>query len=62
MVFDCSALESHRWNHPTLFKTRVSRSLSDIMDKNPMEVAAFVSECKKSCLALVDDEMCEMTD
>ena len=28
MVFDCSALESHRWNHPSLFTTRGSRSLS----------------------------------
>ena len=54
MVFDCSALESHRWNHPTLFTTRGSRSLSDFMDQDPTEVAAFVSDCKKSCLALVD--------
>ena len=52
MVFDCSALESHRWNHPSLFTTRGSRSLSDFMDQDPTEVAAFVSECKKSCLAL----------
>ena len=54
MVFDCSALESHRWNHPSLFTTRGSRSLSDFMDQDPTEVAAFVSECKKSCLALAD--------
>ena len=54
MVFDCSALESHRWNHPSLFTTRGSRSLSDFMDQDPTEVAAFVSECTKSCLALAD--------
>ena len=54
MVFDCSALENLRWNHPSLFTTRGSRSLSDFMDQDPTEVAAFVSECKKSCLARVD--------
>ena len=54
MVFDCSALESHRWNHPSLFKRRTSRSLSAFMDQDPTEVAAYVSECKQSCLALAD--------
>jgi hypothetical protein len=54
MVFDCSALESLRWIHPSLFTTIGSRSLSDFMDQDPTEVAAFVSECKKSCLAIVD--------
>ena len=54
MVFDCSALESHRWNHPSLFTTRGSRSMSDFMGQDPTEVAAFVYDCKKSCLALVD--------
>ena len=46
MVFDCSALEDHRWNHPSLF-LRDSRSLSDFMDQDPTEVAAFVYECKE---------------
>ena len=55
MVFDCSALETHRWNHPSLFTTRVSRSLIHFMDQDPTKVAAFVSECKKSCLAFVND-------
>ena len=50
MVFDCSALESHRWNHPSLF-TRESRSLTDFFDQDPTELAAFVYECKKSCIA-----------
>ena len=52
IVFDCSALEIHRWNHPSLFTTRVSRSMSDFVDQDPTEVAAFVYECKKACLAL----------
>ena len=42
MVFDCSALESHRWNHPSLLTVRGSRSLSDFMDQDPTDVAAFV--------------------
>ena len=42
------------WNHPSLFTTRGSRSSSDFMDQDPTEVAAFVSECKKSCSALAD--------
>lgn len=53
MVFDCSALEDHRWNHPSLF-LRDSRSLSDFMDQDPTEVAAFVYECKKACKAHSD--------
>ena len=48
MVFDCSALEDNRWNHPSLF-LRDSRSLSEFMDQDPTEVAAFVYECKKAC-------------
>ena len=32
----------------------VPYTLSDFMDQDPTEVAAFVSECKKSCLANVD--------
>ena len=54
MVFDCLALESHRWNYPSLFTTIGLRSLSDFMDQDPTEMAAFVSECKKSCLAIVE--------
>jgi hypothetical protein len=50
MVFDCSALETHRWDHPSLFVRR-SRSVSDFMAQDPTELAAFVYECKKSCLA-----------
>ena len=50
MVFDCSALETQRWNHPSLFISG-SRSLSDFMDQDPTEVAAFVYECKKFCVA-----------
>ena len=46
MVFDCSALEG-------LF-LRDSRSLSDFMDQDPTEVAAFVYECKKACKAHSD--------
>ena len=41
MVFDCSALESHRWNHPILF-TGEPRSFSDFFDQDPRELAAFV--------------------
>ena len=55
MVFYCSALGSQRLNHPSLFTTIGSRSLSDFMDQDPTEVAAFVSECKKSCLAIVNE-------
>lgn len=51
MVFDCSALEMQRWKHPSLF-SRESRILSEFMDQDPTEVAAFVYECKKSCKAL----------
>ena len=50
MVFDCSALESYRWNHPCLF-IRDSRSLTDFFDQDPTKLAAFVYECKKSCTA-----------
>lgn len=50
MVFDSSDSESHQCHHPSLF-TRGSRSLSEFMDQDPTEVAAFVFERKKSCLA-----------
>ena len=50
MVFDCAALEVQRWNHPSLF-TQESRCLSDFMAQDPTEVAAFVYECKKACMA-----------
>ena len=48
MIFDCSALEGCRWNHPSLF-AQDTRSLSDFMAQDPTEVAAFVYECKKAC-------------
>ena len=44
MLFDCSALKSHRWNHPNLF-TQESRSMADFFDQDPTELAAFVYEC-----------------
>ena len=45
IIIDCSALESHRWNHLSLFTTRGSRSSSDFMDQDPMK--GFVCKCKK---------------
>ena len=50
MVFDCSALETHRWNHCSLF-TQEARSLSDFLAQDPTEVSAFVYECKMACKA-----------
>ena len=51
MVFDCVSMDSIRWNHPSLFISG-SRSLDVFMVQNPAEVAAFVYECKKACLAM----------
>ena len=53
MVFDYVAMGSIRWNHPSLFRNGPgSRSLDVFMVQNPAEVAAFVYECKKACLAI----------
>ena len=53
MVFDCVAMGSILWNHPSLFRNGPgSRSLDVFMVQNPAEVAAFVYECKKACLAI----------
>ena len=53
MVFDCVAMGSIRWNHPSLFRNGAgSRSLDVFMVQNPAEVAAFVYGCKKACLAM----------
>ena len=51
MVFDCNSIDVIRWNHPSLFISR-SQSLEVFMGQNPVEVAAFVYDCKKTCLAL----------
>ena len=53
MVCDCVAMGSIRWNYPSLLRNGPrSRSLDIFMIQNPAEVAAFVYECKKACLAI----------
>ena len=53
VVFDCVSMGRIRWNHPSLFRNGPrSRSLDVFMVQNPVEVAAFVYECKEACLAM----------
>ena len=48
MLFDCSALEQERLQHPSLFY-RDGLSLADFMAQDPTEMAAFVYDCFNAC-------------
>ena len=52
-VFHCVSMGSIRWNHSSLFINGPgSRPLKVFMVQKSAEVAAFVYECKKACLAM----------
>jgi hypothetical protein len=44
MLFDCTAREEERLEHPSLFE-RNDLSLADFMAQDPTEMAAFVYDC-----------------
>jgi hypothetical protein len=48
MLFDCTALEEERLEHPSLFE-RNDLSLADFMAQDPTEMAAFVYDCFNAC-------------
>ena len=48
MLFDCTALEQQRRQHPSLF-VRSALPLADFMGQDPTELAAFVYSCYQAC-------------
>ena len=48
MLFDCTALEQERLEHPSLFE-RGGLSLADFMAQDPTEMAAYVYDCFNAC-------------